>query len=276
MSFVLKTAFFAAALLCSFYLENARAEQINLLKYQTDVKDQERRDTCAYFAISALVESTFKKQTGEDYNVSEEFEIFRNKIINAWRPEVEFGDTYTVMKNIADDLYLYEENELPYQKESIDFTKPLTADQENFFDVRKKNLPKVTYRSLKFKMLSQMWVQRPWSEHIVNELKQERPVVVTIKVSIPHIDDTKGTFTFSPEINAQCDAGTIRCGGHAVLIVGYDDVRKVFMFKNSWGPKWGNNGYGYMTFAHVDQYVDQPITAYFDKLTGPSVKRVQP
>lgn len=32
-------------------------------------------------------------------------------------------------------------------------------------------------------------------------------------------------------------------GGHAVLIVGYDDTNQCFIVKNSWGTNWGESGY---------------------------------
>ena len=37
-------------------------------------------------------------------------------------------------------------------------------------------------------------------------------------------------------------------GGHAVLLVGYDITRKVFIVRNSWGDTWGDKGYFYMPF----------------------------
>tara|TARA_R110000868_G_scaffold90057_11_gene250236 strand:- start:368 stop:1213 length:846 start_codon:yes stop_codon:yes gene_type:complete len=37
-------------------------------------------------------------------------------------------------------------------------------------------------------------------------------------------------------------------GGHAVLLVGYDMSRKVFIVRNSWGTAWGDKGYFYMPF----------------------------
>lgn len=40
-------------------------------------------------------------------------------------------------------------------------------------------------------------------------------------------------------------------GGHAVLLVGYDNARKVFIVKNSWGPNWADHGYFYMPFDYV-------------------------
>lgn len=36
--------------------------------------------------------------------------------------------------------------------------------------------------------------------------------------------------------------------GHAVLLVGYNDYLQAFKFMNSWGVKWGNSGYGYITY----------------------------
>lgn len=32
-------------------------------------------------------------------------------------------------------------------------------------------------------------------------------------------------------------------GGHALAIVGYDDINKSLIIRNSWGKNWGDNGY---------------------------------
>lgn len=37
-------------------------------------------------------------------------------------------------------------------------------------------------------------------------------------------------------------------GGHAVMAVGYDDKKKHFIIRNSWGQDWGDNGYFYMPY----------------------------
>lgn len=266
----------AIGLLCTFFLEMALAKQVDLRPLQTPVKSQDNRDTCAYFAVTALIESTIKNLTGQEYDISEEYEIFRHKVLSPWRPEVEFGNTYDLLLNFSNGFFFYEEKTLPYQKSSPDFTQPFSSEQMNFFDLTKKKAPRVDYRSLRSKIISQMWVRSPWSQLFMQELDAQRPVVVTLKVSMAHINDQKGTFTYSPAIDADCAAGKIACGGHAVLLVGYDDVQKVFMFKNSWGPKWGLEGYGFVSFDHVDAYSDQPLSAYFDKLSGPWVRVLKP
>lgn len=37
-------------------------------------------------------------------------------------------------------------------------------------------------------------------------------------------------------------------GGHAILIVGYNDAKKWFICRNSWGESWGDKGYFYLPY----------------------------
>lgn len=49
-------------------------------------------------------------------------------------------------------------------------------------------------------------------------------------------------------------------GGHAMLIVGYDDNKKcqgsrgAFYIKNSWGTEWGSKGFAWLPYTHFDHY----------------------
>jgi C1A family cysteine protease len=40
-------------------------------------------------------------------------------------------------------------------------------------------------------------------------------------------------------------------GGHAVLCVGYDDAKKVFICKNSWSDQWGDKGSFYIPYQYL-------------------------
>lgn len=40
-------------------------------------------------------------------------------------------------------------------------------------------------------------------------------------------------------------------GGHAMLIVGYDDNRQAFLCRNSWGTKWGMAGYVWIPYSFL-------------------------
>lgn len=40
-------------------------------------------------------------------------------------------------------------------------------------------------------------------------------------------------------------------GGHAVVAIGFNTDKKHFIIRNSWGNKWGDNGYFYMPFEFI-------------------------
>ena len=41
-------------------------------------------------------------------------------------------------------------------------------------------------------------------------------------------------------------------GGHAMLIVGYDNLKQVYIVRNSWGTDWGDKGYCYFPYAYLE------------------------
>lgn len=42
-----------------------------------------------------------------------------------------------------------------------------------------------------------------------------------------------------------------KLGGHAVALVGYNDTKKYFIVRNSWGEEWGDKGYFYMPYDFI-------------------------
>lgn len=42
-------------------------------------------------------------------------------------------------------------------------------------------------------------------------------------------------------------------GGHCIYFDGFDDVRGVLLFRNSWGPEWGDGGCGTLPYGYVEQ-----------------------
>jgi C1A family cysteine protease len=40
-------------------------------------------------------------------------------------------------------------------------------------------------------------------------------------------------------------------GGHAIVCVGYDDIKKHWIMRNSWGASWGDNGYFYLPYTYL-------------------------
>jgi C1A family cysteine protease len=59
-------------------------------------------------------------------------------------------------------------------------------------------------------------------------------------------------------------------GGHAICIMGYDDKLKIFKFKNSWGVKWADKGYGYLPYEYIRKYCRDAWSAT-DLIQNPKV-----
>jgi C1A family cysteine protease len=49
-------------------------------------------------------------------------------------------------------------------------------------------------------------------------------------------------------------AGDQMAGLHGVVAVGYDDSRQQLVIRNSWGTGWGDRGYGFLPYAHLERY----------------------
>ncbi len=40
-------------------------------------------------------------------------------------------------------------------------------------------------------------------------------------------------------------------GGHAIMAVGFDDIKQTFTVRNSWGKDWGDSGYFYLPYEYM-------------------------
>jgi C1A family cysteine protease len=67
------------------------------------------------------------------------------------------------------------------------------------------------------------------------------------------------SLTTAPDIPFPTQSDFLQ-GGHAVMVVGYDDEhmadgKKVgsFIIRNSWGGDWGLGGYGFLPYEYVKQ-----------------------
>ena len=76
---------------------------------------------------------------------------------------------------------------------------------------------------------------------------QEHTIVIGISVyeSFESVEVSKTGIVPIPK------DGENNLGGHAILIVGYDDDKKCFKFRNSWGESWGDKGYGYIPYNYL-------------------------
>jgi hypothetical protein len=89
---------------------------------------------------------------------------------------------------------------------------------------------------------------------VKKSLSEKRPVVMGM-ICPPSFDAAKDVW--KPTEQEKPDRKLY--GGHAMVVVGYDDNKDggSFEIQNSWGTKWGNGGYiwiNYETFAAFTLY----------------------
>lgn len=93
-------------------------------------------------------------------------------------------------------------------------------------------------------------------------LAQNKPVVIGMKVLNNFYAIQSGDESWYPTVGDQTYAG-----GHAMVVVGYDDLRfhadrsdipaeekGAFLIMNSWGKGWGLDGYIWVRYAHFGEY----------------------
>jgi hypothetical protein len=54
-------------------------------------------------------------------------------------------------------------------------------------------------------------------------------------------------------------------GGHAIVIVGYDDKQQRVKFVNSWGAGWGQGGFGYLPYKYIEHYMNDAWTFKYSR-----------
>ena len=80
-------------------------------------------------------------------------------------------------------------------------------------------------------------------------LADQRPVVIGMNI-LKNFPASKGVKTWNPSIGNPAFAG-----GHAVVVVGYNEFRGAFQIMNSWGQEWGDNGFIWIKYKDFAEYV---------------------
>jgi hypothetical protein len=63
------------------------------------------------------------------------------------------------------------------------------------------------------------------------------------------------------------DLTSPRTGGHAMVLVGYSEARQAFKLVNSWGDKWSDNGFGWISYQAIEKWMH---AAFVMQLAAPT------
>jgi C1A family cysteine protease len=78
------------------------------------------------------------------------------------------------------------------------------------------------------------------------------PLVTTMDVYTDFDHYTSGVYSLTP--------GQTYRGGHAILLIGYNEPGQYFICKNSWNTGWGDGGYFNVAYSEIDRCITENNT----------------
>lgn len=215
------------------------AKSVDLRSEMSPVRFQGDRNTCSVFAATSLMEFLIKKTTGQALDLSEQYNYWAGKEYALTNNTLKFYATVDGLAGfLAVDAYKYGsalETEWTYADKSpfqlkdpqcIDTNQPASTCFTGTPPAKMKRLP---YR------IQPISIEREKIGEFM--LKNKLPVVMNIKWCYSAVDKN-GDYRMPTETELA------QCAGHVITLVGYDSDLKRFIFRNSWGATWGNQGYG--------------------------------
>lgn len=201
--------------------------------FVTPVRNQGGCGSCWAFATTAALESYVlitQNTPGTDVNLSEQVLVSCNPSIgNCGGGYV--GAAADYIKNTGLPL----ETCFPYTaKDSTTGTPCSNACS--------------SYRTTTYKIYAWYYVATfaPTVSAIKSSLCTYGPLVTTMDVYADFYNYRSGVYSYV--------SGAYQ-GGHAILIVGYDDAGGYFVVKNSWGGGWGESGYFRIAYSELNSVV---------------------
>lgn len=229
---------------------------VDLNSLQTQVKYQSARGSCTFFSTTALIESLVKQRQAAEVNFSEEYMIWLTKGVDKQYPKDD-ASWHDVNVAALKKGGLMLERDLPFQPSW--FTKGLPCAGIRMYAPEtpefcfSHNVPGT--ETLKKIISSEAFVPELYetkSNKIVEIMaKENHPVVVGVAIHPKGWNGKTGECVMTEEMKKEC--AQRKCGGHSILLTGYDLEKRLFIFKNSWGSAWGKNGYGTIGFDYVDE-----------------------
>lgn len=214
-------------------------------------KDQGRRPSCAVFAVVSAVEYLQAENTGQAEKFSEEYLIWATYRSIA-RPE----DFQEMTGDDADTGFALTEVVTALRSYGIPAERSLPNTQG-------RSLNRVTAPPTE--VIREARARTQGSVHFVpgrDNVTRLNNIVHALNAGLP-VPIGAGWPRFHNMRAALLDSQP-PAYSHAVTLVGYrNETGRIedttFIFKNSWGPAWGANGYGFATYAYLEQNLHSAI-----------------
>ena len=201
---------------------------VDLRQYCSSIEDQGKLGSCTGNAIAGAIELLHKRQN-RTLDISRLFIYYYERMFIG---TVNY-DSGAYIRDGIKACYTYgapTENLWPYNISKFKMQPHKTA----IVDALKRKVTSYQ-RALDF-------------NQVMDSITSGYPVTIGFNVysSFDSPAVAKTGFMPYPDVNKER-----LLGGHAVLLVGYNKYNNIFIARNSWGTRWGDNGYFYMPFEVI-------------------------
>jgi len=98
-------------------------------------------------------------------------------------------------------------------------------------------------------------VERPFDVDVVRqELANGNPIIIGMRTTEDLLSKLPPGAIYDYHTAADPN---YHHGGHAILIIGYDDERQAFRVMNSWGEDWGDRGFFWISYASAISEIEE-------------------
>lgn len=207
--------------------ESITKKSVDLSNYFTGIKCQGELGACTSFAITSIYEYILNRTTGKATDLSEGFVFYHT---NVKSNKIDKGSTYKDVIDVMSHNGICDEDLYPYEKVLTD-----TPSEEAEVKAKEHILVKAMN-------------VRVTHKDITSAISEGYPVAISLKVFESFSSEYKGLISLPTE--EEISAG--KSYNHAMVVCGYDEDRKLYKVRNSWGEKFGDKGYCYVPFDYID------------------------
>ncbi len=237
-------------------------ERVSLLEFAPPRGDQGHQGSCVGWSTSYGARSIlYTRQTGEhlDHQTGFSPAFVYDQLAHG---KCEGGSLIVRALELMRDVGDLPLNNFPYDQHTCD-RLPTSSDKSRAHE----------FRIAGFDRLSQ-----DASDYAVNalaikqNLAQGAPVVIGMEVGGTFETDMEGQKVWHPTQDDYAERGDF--GGHAMAVIGYDDLLEggAFLLMNSWGEKWGDRGTAYVRYKDFNHFVKEVYSLYPMGLQGSADK----
>jgi hypothetical protein len=208
---------------------------IDLSNRMPPAGNQGRQSSCVAWAVGYACKS-YQEKYEENTSYWSGSSINRNAVFspafiyNQINNGVDGGSLFTDALNVLSQQGAVKWSDMPYN-ESDYLTRPNSSLKNN---------------AKKYKIDFWRRVNFVDSKEVKAQLNAGFPVIIGAMIDRGFVNSGRNSagqdFTWSASSGEQL-------GGHAMLVVGYDDSKSAFKVLNSWGQDWGNDGYCWISYS---------------------------